>query len=116
MFIYSAARFSSDTLIEAPLLFGFVAIGGIAVYVPVLLGSTLILYSLLTEYELGIPVIKRIPMPYHLLLDLILAVALVASPFLFGFASRIWLPRVVVGIVIMLLALVTQTHPKTMVV
>ncbi|GAC1698177.1 MAG: hypothetical protein NVS9B9_20720 [Ktedonobacteraceae bacterium] len=99
-------------LIEAPLLFGFSDVGGLAVYVPILLGSVLILYSLFTKYELGILGLKYIPMSYHLLFDLILAVSLVASPFIFGFASRVWFPHVVVGIVILLLALVSQTHAK----
>lgn len=105
-------------MIEAPLLFGFAAVGGIAVYVPVILGSVLILYSLLTEYELSIPGIRFIPMPYHLMLDMVLAVLLGASPLLFGFASQVWFPHVVVGIVILLLALVSQiaqTHAKTVV-
>ncbi len=100
------------TLIEAPLLFGFADVGGIAVYVPMILGIILILYSLLTEYELGIPGMRLIPMPYHLMLDVVLAVSLVASPFLFGFASQIWFPHVIVGIVILLLAPVSQTHAK----
>ena len=105
-------------LIAAPWLFGFASVGGIAVYLPIILGSGLIVYSLVTKYELGIPGIKFIPMPYHLLFDFVAAALLAASPFLFGFANRplnVWLPHLVVGIVVILVVLVSQTHPRMMV-
>jgi len=103
-------------LIAAPWLFGFAYVGGIAVYLPIVLGIGLILYSLFTRYELGIPGIKFIPMPYHLVVDFIAAALLAASPFLFGFYTRplnVWLPHLVVGIVVIIVVLVTQTHPRT---
>ncbi len=104
-------------LIAAPWLFGFAYVGGIAVYLPIILGIGLILYSLLTRYELGLPGIKFIPMPYHLVIDFIAAVLLAVSPFLFGFSSKplnVWLPHLIVGIVVILVVLVSQTHPKMM--
>ncbi len=106
------------TLIAAPYLFGFASVGGIAVYLPIILGIGLILYSLITNYELGIPGIKFIPMPYHLVFDLVAAALLAASPFLFGFANKplnVWLPHLVVGIAVILVVLVSQTHPNMMV-
>ena len=105
-------------LIAAPYLFGFASVGGIAVYLPIILGIGLILYSLVTHYELGIPGIKFIPMPYHLGFDFVAAALLAASPFLFGFANKplnVWLPHVVVGIAVILVVLVSQTHPNMMV-
>jgi len=75
-------------------------------------------YSLVTKYELGVPGIKFIPMPYHLVFDFVAAALLAVSPFLFGFANRplnVWLPHLVVGIVVILVVLVSQTHPKMMV-
>ena len=105
-------------LIAAPYLFGFASVGGIAVYLPIILGIGLILYSLITNYELGIPGIKFIPMPYHLGFDFVAAALLAASPFLFGFSSKplnVWLPHLVVGIAVILVVLVSQTHPNMMV-
>jgi len=105
-------------LIAAPWIFGFASVGGIAVYLPIILGIGLIVYSLVTKYELGVPGIKFIPMPYHLVFDFVAAALLAASPFLFGFANRplnVWLPHLVVGIVVILVVLVSQTHPKMMV-
>lgn len=102
-------------LIAAPWLFGFAYVGGIAVYLPIILGIGLILYSLLTRYELGLPGIKFIPMPFHLVIDFVAAALLAASPFIFGFYTRplnVWLPHLVVGIVVIIVVLVSQTHPR----
>src|ERR1700730_15666129 len=103
-------------LIIAPFLFGFFSVGGIAVILPMVLGVGLIVYSLLTRYELGIAAVKFIPMPLHLLFDFVAAALLAASPFLFGFyhnAPNVWLPHLISGIVVILLVLVSQTQPRT---
>ena len=102
-------------LIAAPWIFGFAYVGGAAVIVPIVLGIGLIVYSLVTKYELGVPGIKFLPMPYHLVIDFVAAVLLAASPWIFGFASRplnVWLPHLVVGIAVILVVLVSQTHPR----
>ena len=102
-------------LISAPFLFGFFSVGGIAVILPMVLGVGLIIYSLLTRYELGIPAIKFIPMPLHLLFDFVAAALLAVSPFLFGFyhdSPNVWLPHLISGIVVIVLVLVSQTQPR----
>jgi hypothetical protein len=102
-------------LISAPFVFGFFSVGGIAVILPMVLGVGLLVYSLLTRYELGIPAVKFIPMPYHLIFDFVAAALLAASPFLFGFyhnAPNVWLPHLISGSVVILLVLVSQTQPK----
>lgn len=102
-------------LIAAPWIFGFAYVGGAAVYVPIILGIALIVYSLVTKYELGVPGIKFLPMPYHLVIDFVAAAFLAASPWIFGFASKplnVWLPHLVVGIVVIVVVLVSQTHPR----
>jgi hypothetical protein len=100
-------------LISAPFLFGFANIGGVAVFLPIILGVGLILYSLLTDYELGIPGLKFIPMTFHLIFDFVAAALIAASPFLFGFsqyAPNVWLPHLISGIVVILLVLVSQVR------
>src|SRR5690348_3076779 len=102
-------------LILAPFVFGFFSVGGIAVILPMVLGVGLLLYSLLTRYELGIPGVKFIPMPYHLVIDFVAAALLAASPFLFGFyhdAPNAWLPHLIAGLVVIVLVLVSQTQPR----
>jgi SPW repeat-containing protein len=101
-------------LLSAPFLFEFFSVGGIAVILPMVLGVGLIVYSLLTRYELGIPAVKFIPMPLHLIFDFVAAALLAASPFLFGFyhdAPNVWLPHLISGIVVIVLVLVSQTQP-----
>lgn len=107
-------------LLAAPFVFGFYGVGGAAVIVPMVLGAGLILYSLLTNYELGIPGLKFIPMWVHLVFDLVASAFLAVSPFLFGFinqAPNAWLPHIIAGVGVILLVLVSQTRyqPKAQV-
>lgn len=95
-------------LIALPWLLGF-AHGGAETWVPVVAGVATLIYSLFTDYELG--VIRRIQMPVHLWLDGGAGVLLAASPWLFGFDQRVWVPFVVVGVMELAAALLTQTIP-----
>ncbi len=100
-------------LIFAPMLFGFMDKGGIAVILPMVLGVGLILYSIFTKYEWGL--IKVLGMPYHLIFDVLASALLALSPFIFGFydpnALNVWLPHVVVGITVILVVIFSQTQP-----
>lgn len=101
-------------LISAPFVFGFFNVGGMAVILPMVLGVGLILYSLLTRYELGIPAVKFIPMPLHLTFDFVAAALIAVSPFLFGFyhnTPNVWLPHLISGIAVIVLVLVSKTQP-----
>lgn len=80
-----------------------------AIWVPVILGAGAIAYSLLTDYELG--VLRRLPMSTHLILDMLSGTVLAASPWLFGFADEVWVPHVVLGILEIGAAMMTQTIP-----
>lgn len=98
-------------LIAAPWLLGFADdADGAATWVPVVLGAGVILYSLLTDYELG--VVRKIPMPTHLLLDLGGGVLLAASPWLFGFADEVWVPHLVLGLLEVGASLMTEKVPS----
>ena len=96
-------------LIAAPWLLGF-ANGGAAMWVPIILGCGVILYSLMTAYELG--AVPLISMPAHLGLDVAGGLLLAASPWIFQFADVIWWPHVVVGILEIGTAAMTQTTPR----
>ncbi len=100
-------------LILAPMIFGFASVGGAAVIIPVVLGIGLFLYSLFTKYEWGI--VRVLGMPYHLVVDVIASVFLLASPFLFGFADQswnVWVPHVAVGIAVILVVIFSETQPR----
>lgn len=98
-------------LIVGPWLFGF-ATGGAETTVPVLLGTSLVLYSLLTAYELGaLPVID---VPTHLALDAGGGLILAMSPWLFEFSGVAWLPHLVLGFVLLGTALMTETVARSL--
>jgi hypothetical protein len=95
-------------LIALPWLLGF-AQGGVESWVPVAVGAGAIAYSLFTDYELG--VVRRIQMPVHLWLDGAAGLLLAVSPWLFGFDQQVWMPHLILGILEMGAALVTDTIP-----
>lgn len=82
-------------LTAAPWIFDF-SRGGAETIIPVVLGSGMILYSLLTNYEMG--VIKVIPIRTHLGIDFISGIFLAISPWLFGFSEFVYLPHLIVGV------------------
>lgn len=95
------------TLLAAPYLFGF-ADGTAAQWVPMIIGLAIIGQSLITRYELSIA--KIIPMPTHLMLDAGTGLVLAASPWLFGFADRVYLPHLLVGIMELAVVLLSSSR------
>lgn len=95
-------------LIASPWLLAFDR-GGAERWIPVIVGAAIAVYSLLTDYEFG--VLRRIQMPAHLWFDAFAGVFLIASPWLWGFDGRVWIPHVVLGALAVLAATVSQTIP-----
>lgn len=95
-------------LIGAPWIFDFSS-NRAETWVPVFLGAGTIIYSLMTDYELGLS--KIISMRTHLSLDLAAGIFLAASPWLFGFANYVWAPHLVVGMIEISVVLLTKTNP-----
>jgi hypothetical protein len=96
-------------LIAAPYLLGF-ANHTAAQWVPTIVGVAILGMSLLTRYELGL--YGLIPMPMHLMLDAGAAILLIASPWIFQFASVVYLPHVILGVVILASGVMTKTQPQ----
>ena len=95
-------------LIAAPWIFQFSDVTA-ATTITIVLGIGLILYSLFTDYDLG--VWRRFPMAVHNLIDIAAGAVLAASPWLFGFAdegAEVWGFFVVVGIAAIFLGLTTK--------
>jgi hypothetical protein len=80
-------------IVLPPILFGGLTT---AALVPMAIGLAVIVYSLMTAYELSIA--KLIPMQTHLVLDILGGLLLAVSPWLFGFADVAWAPHVVLGV------------------
>ena len=95
-------------LIAAPWIFQF-SDHTAATVVPIVLGIGLIVYSLFTNYELGLW--KVAPMAVHNLIDIVAGALLAAAPWLFGFAdegANFWVPFVVIGVAAIFLGLTTK--------
>ncbi len=109
--IHGMADYASGLLLlAAPYVFGF-ADGTAAQYVPMILGAGILAMSLLTDYELSLS--RVIPMPMHLVVDAAGGLLLAASPWLFGFADRVYWPHLIIGLLEVGAALMTRTTPDT---
>jgi hypothetical protein len=95
-------------LIASPWLFGF-ADQRVAQWIPIILGVGIIVYSLITRYELGVAGV--ISMRTHLWLDAAGGFLLAVSPWLFGFAELVWLPHLILGLLEIGAAATTKTRP-----
>jgi hypothetical protein len=82
---------------------------GAPMWVMVCAGVVLIVYSLLTDYEVS--AVRAIPMPVHLVLDVIGGIFVAISPWLFGFAAVVFWPHLILGIFEIVIAALSSTHP-----
>ncbi|MEX0646372.1 MAG: SPW repeat protein [Balneolaceae bacterium] len=96
-------------LIISPWLFNF-ARGGAEMWIPIIIGAGVILYSVFTDYEMG--GVRVISMPTHLWLDGLGGLFLAASPWLFGFADFVYLPHLIFGLAEIGVALMTNPVPR----
>ncbi|HYP17366.1 MAG TPA: SPW repeat protein [Opitutus sp.] len=95
-------------LILSPRLFGFQT-GGIEAKLPVILGVSALVYSLLTRYELGL--VKVLPFRVHMTLDFLSGLLLAISPWVFGFADTVWVPHVLFGLLEIGVVMMTVPAP-----
>lgn len=96
-------------LVAMPWLFGF-AQGGAETWIPVVVGGGVILYSLFTDYPLG--VVRRLPLSRHLILDGLGGFFLFVSPFLFGFGDEVLEPFLVFGALEVGVAILTRPRER----
>lgn len=94
-------------LIIAPFLLGF---QGAAFWVPALVGVAVIAMSLVTDYEYSVA--KVVPMSTHLAVDIAGGLLVLVSPWLFGFASLVMWPHVILGLLQIGSGLMTKTEPE----
>jgi hypothetical protein len=74
------------------------------------LGTGVIVQSLCTDYELGVK--KALSMKKHLNLDFAQGALMAASPFLFGFYKRSWVPHLAVGLCELAVASLSKKDPE----
>lgn len=108
--VHGILDYASGALFMAsPWLFGF-ADKSAAKWVPLAAGGAALGSSLFTDYELG--AVRKIPMPAHLGLDVAEGALLAASPWLFGFAKKVYLPHLIFGAFAVGAGLLTQKTPE----
>lgn len=95
-------------LIAVPWILNFNKTGA-ETTVPIATGTIILLYSLFTDYEMGL--VRRIPMHTHLMLDILAGLALATSPWVFGFSIHIVAPHLAIGIFQIGSGLMTYTLP-----
>lgn len=95
-------------LIVLPFILNFPE--GAATTLPIVLGAGTIVYSLITDYELGLA--KMIPMKTHLGIDMVAGLLLIVSPWLFGFADEVIWPFVILGVAELGASLMTSRVPE----
>jgi hypothetical protein len=95
-------------MVATPWIFGF-ARGGAETWIFVILGLGAIVYSLFTDYELGLA--KKISVPAHLVLDALSGILLAVSPWIFGFSDYIFAPHLIFGLFEIGASLITQKYP-----
>lgn len=72
-------------------------------------GLVIIVYSIMTNYEMG--AIKAISMPVHLIIDFMSGAFLIAAPWLFHLSDTVRTPFLIIGVFEMLVALLTKLKP-----
>ncbi|MDB5164541.1 MAG: hypothetical protein JWL89_167 [Candidatus Saccharibacteria bacterium] len=100
-------------LLLAPNIFGFSDVGGAAVAVPRIIGLIVVVSELTVRGSFsGMGVV---PMRLHIMADVLMGAILALSPWLFSFSdegTNAWLPHLIVGILMIGYALVTQTNTE----
>ena len=99
-------------LIAAPWIFQFNDIAA-AKWTAIGVGVAMIASAALTNYELS--VVRVIPMHVHLGMDAVMGAFLALSPWLFGFSdegTNAWLPHVVVGLMEIAVAAMSDPWPE----
>lgn len=95
-------------LILAPWIFNFDT-GRAEQWIPIVVGLLVIGMALFTDYEMG--AVRKISMPAHLSMDIVVGIFLAISPWLFGFSEIVYWPHLLVGIFSVIAGLFTQRSP-----
>ena len=80
----------------SPWLFGYVHTQPVAADLAMIFGGGILIYTALTNFEVGI--VRLIPFPAHLILDVVVGLALAGAPIIFAVRGGAAVVFVVVGI------------------
>jgi hypothetical protein len=80
------------------------------VTIPVVMGAGSLVYSAFTDYEMGVE--RVLSMRAHLYIDIANGMLMAASPWIFGFNRRTWMPHLMVGLSEIAIALNTAMYTE----
>jgi hypothetical protein len=99
-------------MMASPWLFGFVHMGGAALFFPFMFGWHQLLMAIFSRAKGGM--VGIFPIQMHLFLDTISGFVLLCTPWMYGFAHKgVWLPHVIFGLIILILGIYTKNSPLT---
>ena len=96
-------------LISTLWTFDTLHIGGAALFLPLIIGWLQLIMAIFADNKLGF--IKVFPMNMHNINDIIMGSFLFASPWVYDFASKIWLPQVLFGGFLCFMGIFAQGSP-----
>ncbi len=102
---------AAGALIVAPFVLGLGEAGPVALYLSVVGGAGLIVYSLLTDYPNSVA--KLIPFKTHLVLDSLAALVFLVVPFVLGFQGVVRIYYIVMGVGVLIVVALTNTTADT---
>ncbi len=92
--------------LASPWIFGYIHTQPVSSDLAMIFGTAIVLYTALTNFEVGI--VRLIPFPAHLVLDIVAGLALVFSPIIFAVTGVAGVIFVIVGIFELAAALMTR--------
>ncbi len=96
-------------LILSPWLFNFYHVGGASLITPVFFGWVLLIMTIFTDFKPGF--IKVLPLLMHCFLQMMAGFIILVSPFLYAFSDQVYLPHLILGLIMFIVAVFDQKSP-----
>ena len=97
------------TLIASPWLFGFYNVSSAALLMPIYIGWIRLIMAIFSRNEGGF--IKQFPIQIHMVLDVFMGFLLMVAPFLYTYASKEFLPQLLLGALLFFMGMFTKGSP-----
>jgi hypothetical protein len=99
------------TLMTSPWLFGFIHVGKASLFLPLIFGWLQLIMAIFSRHEFGF--IKVFPVSMHCFIDVVGGSFLLASPWIYGYSDQVFWPQLILGSIVFLLGIFTETSPVT---
>jgi len=96
-------------LIASPWIFDFAQYGGAPLFMPILIGWLQLIMAIFSRNPVGI--INIFPMQMHNCLDVLTGTFLLALPWTYDFAGKVWAPHFVFGLILTIMGIFVSKSP-----